>query len=169
MTRPIDRKRWRHAITEYLRDLPRQIGALDHSMEPFPDAESFRSAFESDDLNAYGRAQQVERAFGRVQNYLAQLAEDGTKLADLDRRLVSGKEPRSAPYFEALRDASVIEAELCRRLISSQADRNLVEHDYVKLDADRLYAAVERLRDVAPAFARRYRDWIASYIAPTAS
>ena len=48
------------------------------------DLKQFKAAFEtSDDLDAYNRVQVVERALGRVQNFVADLAQAGAKLAQL--------------------------------------------------------------------------------------
>jgi hypothetical protein len=66
------RDRWRGEVTEHLEDFPRQYAALENAMAEFGggfDLREFKAAFESTtDMNAYNRAQAVERALGRVQN-----------------------------------------------------------------------------------------------------
>lgn len=167
MTLPIDRKRRRHSVTEHLRDLTRQLAAFEHSLESFGEdfaIEPFRAAFESAELDEYSRAQLVEHTFSRVQGYLAQLADDGSKLAGLERRQSTGDEPRAAPHFEALRDAGVLNDAGAQALIRGQRDRNVIEHRYVRVDADLVHAAAQRLRATAPDFIRRYRDWVAPFL-----
>ena len=87
--RPVDTKRWRLAIVRHLEDLPRQYAALEHAMASFGedfDLQQFKAAYNtSDDMDAYNRVQAVERALGRVQNYVGELAEAGVKLAALPR------------------------------------------------------------------------------------
>ena len=163
----VDRRRRRRSVIDHLDDLPRQIAALETSLEPFGDdfdAAAFREALESEDPRRYNGAQTVERAFARVQGYLARLADDGTQLAELPWRSPKTGEVAAKPWFEALRDADVIGPALCTRLVRSQRDRNLLEHDYVQADADDIHAAVVRLRTVAPEFARRYARWVAPFI-----
>lgn len=165
--RDVDRRRWRRSLIDHLDDVPRQLAALEASLEPFGedfDREAFREAFESEDPRRYNDAQTVERAFSRVQSYLARLADDGTKLAELDRRPPGPGEPQAQPWFEALRDDCALTKELCRRLVRSQRDRNLLEHDYVRIDASEVHAAVQRLRQVAPEFARRFAEWAADLL-----
>jgi hypothetical protein len=76
--RPAQRRRWQRTIVDVLAQLPRQYRALENAMSAFGesfDLTSFKQAFESDDdLDAYNRAQAVERAVGRVQNFLTELA-----------------------------------------------------------------------------------------------
>ena len=48
------------------------------------DLQEFKRAFDTaDDLEAYNRVQAVERALARVQNFVAELAQAGSKLAQL--------------------------------------------------------------------------------------
>ena len=85
--RPVDTKRWRLAIVRHLEDLPRQYAALEHAMASFGedfDLQQFKAAYNtSEDMDAYNRVQAVERALGRVQNYVGELADAGVKLAGL--------------------------------------------------------------------------------------
>ncbi len=84
-----DAKRWRLAIVRHLEDLPRQYAALEHGMASFGtdfDLQQFKAAYSTaEDMDAYNRVQAVERALGRVQNYVGELAEAGVKLAALPR------------------------------------------------------------------------------------
>ena len=108
--------------------------------------------------------QAIERGLGRLQSYTAAMAEDATKLANLDRRLPKDGEPRSQPAFEALRDAGAITNDLCRRLVASQRLRNRFEHDDIKADADDLHEAVVRLLEIAPAFLDRFVGWVEPHL-----
>ena len=112
--RPVDGKRWRDAIERHLEDLPRQYAALEHAMASFGenfDVQQFKAAYNtSEDMDAYNRVQAVERALGRVQNYVGELAEAGVELAALPRAADShGSSAQQA--FEAMRDAKIITAE----------------------------------------------------------
>jgi predicted nucleotidyltransferase len=163
------RKRWRRAIVEHLEDLQRQLEALRYATHLFGDdfdERRFADAFESDDPERYMPVQAIERGFGRVQNYIAQLAQDGAKLAGLDVRSPQDGEPRAQPAFEALRDDGALTKDLCRRLVASQRSRSLFEHDYVRVSARDVHAAVTRLLDVAPQFLDRYATWIEPHLLP---
>jgi hypothetical protein len=73
------------------------------------DLRQFKQAFSTmDDIYAYNRVQAVERALGRVQNFVADLAQAGVKLAQLPH--VAGSHgPPSHQAFAALREAGVID------------------------------------------------------------
>jgi hypothetical protein len=83
--RPVDRRRWQNGIVRVLERFPQEYAALESAMGSFSDdfeLRAFKRAFEFvDGVEAYNRAQAVERAVGRVQNFLADLAEQGAKLA----------------------------------------------------------------------------------------
>src|SRR5436305_7084445 len=87
--RPVDLKRWRLAVVRHLEDLPRQYAALEHAMASFGvdfDLQQFKEAYNtSEDMDAYNRVQAVERALGRVQNYVGELAEAAVNLAAVSR------------------------------------------------------------------------------------
>ena len=87
--RKVDRQRWRREIVRHLEDFPRQYAALEAAMAWFGgnfDLQEFKKAFDTtDDMEAYNRVQAVERAVGRVQNYVAELAQAGVKLAEVSR------------------------------------------------------------------------------------
>lgn len=161
--RPVDRKRWRRSLVAHLEDFPRQLEALRFSTQAFGgdfDAAQFAEAFVSEEPELYTRVQAIERGFGRIQNYIALMADTGAKLAGLPRRALEGDEPRAQPALEALRDARVITKDLCRRLIVTQKSRTLFEHDYVRVGADDVHAAVVKLLGVAPEFLERFSVWI---------
>src|SRR2546423_9039733 len=87
--RRVDRKRWKREIVRHLEDFPRQYAALETAMAVFGedfDVQDFKEAFNTtEDMEAYNRVQALERAIGRVQNFVAELAEAGVKLAALPR------------------------------------------------------------------------------------
>ena len=122
--RPVDLKRWRSAIVRHLEDLPRQYAALEHAMASFGsdfDLPRFKEAYNtSDDMDAYNRVQAVERALGRVQNYVGELAEAGVKLAALPRPADTHRSSTEIA-FEAMRHAKIISASLCGRLVRAQS------------------------------------------------
>lgn len=129
------------------------------------DLGQFKRAFEtSDDLDAYNRVQAVERALGRVQNYVADLAQAGARLAQL--RLDDEVPNASSAHngFAALRDAGVIDGRLCARLIRAQEARSAIEHAYVQMPAGRVHQTAELVRDSARDFIARYRSWIEPYL-----
>jgi hypothetical protein len=166
--RPVDTKRWRLAIVRHLEDLPRQYAALEHAMVSFGedfDLQQFKTAYNtSEDMDAYNRVQAVERALGRVQNYVGELAEAGVKLAALPRAADSHGWP-AQQAFEALRDARIISAGLCRRLVQAQVPRTRIEHSYVQVPAGDVHRAAILVRDTARDLIGSYRDWIEPYLA----
>jgi hypothetical protein len=170
--RPADRKRCRGAIERHLEDFPRQYAALEHAMASFGeefDIRQFKAAFNTtEDMDAYNRVQAVERALGRVQNYAGELAEAGVKLAALPRPTDSHRSPTEIA-FEAMRDAKIIGASLCRRLIQAQHARTRIEHSYVRTPAGDVHSAAILVRDAARDFIRAYRDWIEPLLAETES
>jgi uncharacterized protein YutE (UPF0331/DUF86 family) len=102
---------------------------------------------------------------GRVQNYLADLAEAAMKLAELPRPPIDPDGSPARQAFEALRDADVIDGALCRRLIRAQKARSMIEHSYVQTPAGDIHRAAALVHDAAPAFLEPYRRWIDAYIA----
>jgi hypothetical protein len=161
--RDIDRKRSRQSIVRHLEDFPRQLDALRFGVDRL-DLAAFEQAFDSSDPELYTPVQAIERGFGRLQNYIAGMAAEGAKLAGLARRRNAGREPQAQPDFEALRDAEVITKVLCRRLIAAQKSRSHLEHDYVRVAAGDVYAAVAQLLEVAPEFLDRFSAWIEPYL-----
>jgi hypothetical protein len=165
--RAADVRRWRLAIVSHLEDLPRQYTALEHAMASFGgdfDLPQFKAAYDtSDDMDAYNRVQAVERALGRVQNYLGELAEAAVKLVALPRPADSHGSPTEVA-FEAMRDAKIISAAVCRRLVRAQNARTRIEHGYVRTPAGDVHRAAILVRDTTRDFIGPYREWIAPYI-----
>lgn len=129
------------------------------------DLGQFKSAYETkDDLGRYNQVQALERAVGRVQNFVAELAIAGVKLA----RLGGASDPhRGSPAvraFEMLREAQVIDGALCRRLIRAQRARALIEHGYLQAAAGDVHRAAELVHESARDFIAAYRRWIEEYL-----
>lgn len=160
------RDRWRAEIVEHLEDFPRQYAALENAMGEFGegfDLKAFRAAFEStSDMDSYNRAQAVERALGRVQNYVAQLSITGAKLAGL--KLPKTGEGDAARAFGALKDAGVVGGELCRSLRRAQKARTMIEHSYVKVPAGNIHQAAELVIASAREFIGPYRNWVETHL-----
>ena len=170
-SRKADRGRWRDVIVEHLKEFPRQYRALESAMSAFShdfELAEFKAAFNTtQDMEAYNRVQAVERAVGRVQNFVAELAESAVKLADLPRSQLGDDGSRAEQAFEALRDAGVINGSLCRRLVRAQGARRRLEHSYVGINAGDVHAAAILVHETAPDFIRAYRSWIVPFLAPT--
>jgi uncharacterized protein YutE (UPF0331/DUF86 family) len=160
------RERWRNEVVEHLEDFPRQYAALENAMAGFGagfDLQTFKAAFESTtDMDSYNRAQAIERGLGRVQNYVAQLAITGAKLAGLQPPKT--EESEAAKAFEALREAGVLNGALCRKLRRAQKARTMIEHSYVKVPAANVHQAAELIASGAREFIRPYRDWVEAYL-----
>jgi hypothetical protein len=165
--RSVDRKRWRLAVVRHLEDLPRQYAALENAMAAFGDdfdLQQFKAAHDTtEDMDAYNRVQAVERAVGRVQNYVAELAQAGAKLAELPKA-IDGYGSEAQQAFEALRDAGILRRGLCRQLVQAQNARTRIEHSYVKTPAGDVHRAATLVRDAARDFLRAYRTWIEPYL-----
>lgn len=129
------------------------------------DLPAFKAAFDtSEDMGAYNRVQAVERAVGRVQNYVGDLAEAAMNLAELSRPGMPGRGSRAEQAFEALRDAKVISASLCRRLVRAQGARRRLEHSYVRINAGDVHRATELVHETSRDFIQAYRRWVEPYI-----
>lgn len=135
-------------------------------MEAFgPDFEikTFKAAYESrQDLEAYNRAQAVERGLSRVQNYVAEMAVDGCKLAELQKARAGSGEANDA--FATLAGAGVISNALRGRLKRALKARSAIEHHYVGIPAGTVHRAAELVRDCSREFIGPYRDWIEEYL-----
>ena len=128
------------------------------------DLQEFKKAFNTtDDIDAYNQVQAVERALGRVQNFVTELAQAGSKLAQLP----PDQQHASAAHraFASLRDAGVISKQLCRRLIRAQEARTTIEHGYLGTTAGNVHQAAQLIRDSAREFIGPFRSWIAPYLA----
>src|SRR6185436_18820101 len=161
--RPAQRKRWQRQIVDVLAKLPREFRALENAMAAFGESfelDAFKRAFESDDdLDVYNRAQAVERAVGRVQNFMTDLAEAGALLAELP--IPDGEHGSSAARaFASLRAGGVIVDELCAQLVDGQRKRTRIEHAYLDLTAGEVHSAARLVHDTAQRFVPCFRDWI---------
>jgi len=167
--RKAERGRWQDVIVEHLKELPRQYGALESAMSAFGDdfdLPEFSAAFNTtQDMEAYNRVQAVERAVGRVQNFIGELAETAVKLVELPRPPMGDDGSRTEQAFEALRDAGVIDGSLCRRLVRAQGARRRLEHSYVRITAGDVHSAARLVHETAPDFLRAYRSWIEPFLA----
>jgi len=163
-----DRQRLVNGIVGQLEDFPRQHAALESAMAEFGedfDLGPFKDAFDSvEDLTAYNRAQAVERAVGRVQNLLTDLAMSGARLAELPVKPSAKDDSRAKPFFDALRDVEVIDAELSRRLEKGQKARSRLEHDYLRMPAGDVHRATRLVHETARDFIGPYRAWIEPYL-----
>jgi hypothetical protein len=125
------------------------------------DLARFKRAFEtSEDIEAYNDVQAVERAIGRVQGYVAEMAVDGVRLVGLPSDPAGGEGFRATHAFEALRDAKLIDAGLCRRLARAQKGRSQIEHEYPGLRPGRVHDAAILIRETSLEFFTRFRTWI---------
>jgi hypothetical protein len=160
--------RWQRDIVRHLEEFPRQYAALESAMAAFGgefDPQEFKDAFNTrDDMEAYNRVQAVERAVGRVQNFVADLADAGTKLARLPRPAMAERGSVAQQAFQALRDAGVIDPPLCGRLTRAQIARTMIEHSYVQTPAGDVHRAAELVHDGALEFISRFRRWIEPYL-----
>ncbi len=167
--RDAQRKRWRRDIVRHLEDFPRQYAALESAMAAFGedfDLQSFKEAFNTtQDMPAYNRVQALEGALGRVQNFVAVLADAGVSLAALPRPAIADGSS-AQQTFEALRDAKVIEGALCRRLTRAQRARSLIEHSYLQTPAEDVHRAASLVQESARSFIGAYRVWIEAFLAP---
>lgn len=166
--RAVDVKRRRREIVRHLDDLPRQYAALESAMAAFGDdfdVRRFKEAFETTrDMEAYNRVQAVERALGRVQNFVAALADAGASLARLPPPPIGEDGSTAQQAFEALRDAGVIDRGLCWRLTRAQRARSMIEHSYIQTPAGDVHRAAELVHEAARSFIGPYRGWIEPYI-----
>ena len=129
--------------------------------------QEFKAAYNtSDDLDAYNRVQAVERAIGRVQNYVDELAEVGVKLAALPRP-ADTRRSSTEIAFEAMSHAKIIIASLCRRLVQAQNARTRIEHSYVQTPAGDVHRTAILVRDAARDFIGSYRNWIEPFLSET--
>jgi uncharacterized protein YutE (UPF0331/DUF86 family) len=160
------RNRWRSEVIEHLEDFPRQYAALQNAMAEFGadfPLPPFKAAFDSTtDMDSYNRAQTVERALGRVQNYVAQLAITGSKLAELQPP--KADEGEAGKAFTTLNKAGVISATLCRKLRRAQKARTMIEHSYVKVPAGKVHQAAGLIAVSAREFIGPYRAWVGDYL-----
>lgn len=164
-----ERQRLRREIVLLLEELPRQFAALESAMAVFGDdfeLAPFKAAFDSrEDMAAYNRAQALERGVGRVQNFIADLATAGVRLAELPPGPGAPGRSPAQRAFESLRDARVIRPTTCRRLIRAQRARSIIEHGYVQVSAGDVHRAAELVHEVAREFLGPFREWVHPYLA----
>lgn len=129
------------------------------------DLPQFKEAFDTtNDLDAYNRVQAVERALSRVQNFIAELAAAGVKLAELPSSASKRRLSPAQQAFEDLRDAGVIDPSVCRRLTRAQTARTRIEHGYVQVPAGDVHRSAVLVHDTARDFIGAYRVWIGGYL-----
>lgn len=166
--RPAERKRLIRRIVARIDEFPRQHEALEYAMKSFGvefDRDQFKEAFETtEDMAAYNRVQAVERAVGRLQGFVGDMAQDGVRLADLPSDPLGGEGFRAKNAFEALRTAKIVDGNLYRRLVKGQDARIEIEHEYVRLRAGKLHEAAIRVRGASKEFFDLYRAWIEPYL-----
>lgn len=166
--RKVGLKRWRREVVRHLEDFSRQYAALESAMATFGDdfdVRRFKEAFETTrDMEAYNRVQAVERALGRVQSFVAALADAGASLARLPPPPIGEDGSTAQQAFEALRDAGVIDRGLCRRLARAQEARSMIEHSYIQVRAGDVHRAAELVHEAARSFIGPYRGWIEPYL-----
>lgn len=155
-------RRAKSEVTSHLKEFPRQLAALESAMGAFGDdfdLRAFKQAFETrEDMAAYNRVQALERAVGRVQNFVAQLARSGAQLAGLPG---VGKGSDAERAFAALREAGAISASLSRKLLKAQKARTRIEHAYVTVPAGDVHRTAELVYEAAGEFIAAYREWVA--------
>lgn len=163
-----ERQRLVRSIVAHLKDTPRQVTALEAAVDEFGedfDLTRFKDAFNfRKGPKAYNRVQAVERAVGRVQNYLTAMATAGVRLAELPVRPPKKDESKAKPFFGALRDAGVIDAGVCRRLEQGQKARSRLEHDYVFISAGEVHRATKTVLQTAEEFIGPFTVWIEPYL-----
>lgn len=165
--RKSDLARWRREVVEHLADFPRQYTALETAMAAFGEdfeLAAFKKAYETTtDMEAYNRAQVVERALARVQNYVADLSIAGVRLAHL-KPAGANHEGAAQRAFTTLAEAEVISRALCGRLKRAQKARTLIEHSYVTVPAGNVHSAAGLIHAPAREFLGPYRTWIEAYL-----
>lgn len=166
--RKATRKRLVRRIVARVEDFPRQHAALESAMAAFGDdfdRAGFKRAFETtDDMSAYNDVQSVERAAGRVQGYVAEMAIDAVRLTGLPSDPTGGEGFRAAHAFKAFRDANVVDAGLCRQLVKAQNQRSQIEHEYPGMLAGKLHDAAILIRETSREFFARYLAWIEPHL-----
>jgi hypothetical protein len=166
--RKAERARLRRNISAHLADFSIQHEALIFAMEAFGadfDLRRFKNAFNSpQNREAYRGVQAAERAAGRVQGYVGDLAKDGVRLAELPRDPEGGPGFHVGSAFKALREAGVIDGELCADLVDAQKGRSTIEHEYIRLPAGKVHETIALIHEIGPKFFALYRPWIEPYL-----
>jgi hypothetical protein len=165
--RKADRQRLVRLVVDHLKEFPRQLAALEFAIAEFGDEfdlAGFKRAFNSPKLDVYNSVQALEKAVGRVQNFLTDMAVFGARLAELPVGRPGKDGSKAKPSFDALRDAGVIDGSVCRRLEDGQKARSRLEHDYLYMSAGDVYRAVKTVRQTAQEFIAPYSAWIERYL-----
>lgn len=165
--RKADIQRLRKEIGDLLEDFPRQQMALRNAMSSFGkdfDFEEFKVSFETEtDMDAYNRAQSIERAIGRLQNYVAKLAIAGMKLSGVEvNRSSPGGE--AAMAFESLKADGAIDAQLCAELRKAQKARSRIEHAYPGVNAGDVHTTARLVERASIGFIHAFRPWVTPYL-----
>jgi len=168
MSEASDKRRWTNTIEAHLADLARQFDALENAMQAFGadfELAEFKRAYDTtENMDLYNRAQALERAVGRVQNFATELAQAGVKLAALELPPIGPEGSKAAQAFQALRDSGVIGGQLARRLIRAQKLRSRLEHSYVTIPAGDVHRTAILVRDSSLQFIGPYRRWIEPHL-----
>lgn len=162
-----DRQRLVRRIVDHLKEFPRQQAALEFAIAQFGDEfdlTGFKRAFNSPDLEVYYRVLAVEKAVGRVQNFLTDMAVYSARLAGLPVGRPAKDDSKAKPSFDALRDAGVVDGGVSRRLEKGQKARSRLEHDYLYMSAGDVYRATKTVRQTAQEFIGPFRAWIEPYL-----
>ena len=124
------------------------------------DLREFKAAYESvTDMDAYNRVQALERALGRVQNYVADLAIAGTRLAQLSPR----PDAKGSTAHHSLPRAARRQGHRRRAVpppTRAQDARTRIEHGYIETPAGRVHDAATLIHDAARDFIGTYRRWV---------
>ena len=110
-----------------------------------------------------------ERTAFDADPYLRDIAERNLQVAiqcclDIANRLISFADaPRPSDYHEAilrLGELGVLPVDFARRLAPMAGLRNVLVHEYVRLDWERVYASLQGIGDLER-FGRCVRAWLA--------
>lgn len=162
-----DRQRLVRRVVDHLKEFPRQLTALEFAIAEFGgefDLARFKRAFNSQKPEIYHSVQALEKAVGRVQNFLTDMTVFGARLAELPVGQSGKEDSKAKPSFDALRDAGVIDGAVCRRLEKGQKARSRLEHDYLYMSAGDVHRAVKTVRQTAQEFIGPYSAWIEPYL-----
>lgn len=88
----------------------------------------------------------------------------GVRLVGLPSDPAGGEGFRATHAFDALRDAKLIDAGLCRRLARAQKGRSQIEHEYPGLRAGRVHDAAILVCETSLEFFTRFRAWIEPHL-----
>lgn len=157
-------------IRDRIGDVRRHLLALRAAMTQFGedfDLDAFQAAFASEDPGPLNHAKAVERGVDQLYNYIAELAALGLELAELRPRHADTNARRD---LDALRENSVLSAELVKRLQRLRELRRLLVHEYATATAEQVHESARIVSEAFPLFYNAYLKWIrAGFRSPTAS